>query len=45
MEHQAVFSIDSYDVGKTKLVTIDMDAEDSPPISQKPYTLLLKHTA
>ena len=38
-----VFSKDSTDIGKTPLITMDIDTGDSPPISQKPYNLPLKH--
>ena len=32
-------------MGKTRLVTMDIDNGDGPPISQKPYTLPWKHVA
>ena len=38
-----IFSKDSTDIGKTPLITMDMDTGDSPPICQKPYNLPLKH--
>ena len=31
------------DIGKTPLITMDIDTGDSPPICQKPYNLPLKH--
>ena len=36
-------SNDSSDIGKTILITMDIDTIDSPPISQRPYTLPLEH--
>ena len=42
-EFEDVFSKDSTDIGKTPLITIDIDTGDSPPICQKPYNLPLKH--
>ena len=39
-----IFSTDSGDIGKTPLLEVDIDTGDSPPITQKPYTLPLKHT-
>ena len=38
------FQNHSGDIGKTPLLEIDIDIGDSPPITQKPYTLPLKHT-
>ena len=38
-----VFSRDSSDLGKTPLLKMDIPTGDSPPVSQKPYTLALKH--
>ena len=38
-----IFSVDLGDVGKTPLVEMEIDTGDSPPITQKPYTLPLKH--
>ena len=37
-----MFSINNEDIGCTQLVTMDIDVGDSPPVCQKPYTLLLK---
>ena len=31
------------DIGRTKLVKIDIDTGNSPPVSSRPYTLPLKH--
>ena len=42
-EFENVFSKDSIDIGKTPLITMDIDTGDSPPICQKPYNLPLKH--
>ena len=39
-----IFSTDSGDIGKTLLLEVDIDTGDSVPITQKPYTLHLKHT-
>ena len=39
------FSTDSGDIGKTPLLEVEIDTGDSLPITQKPYTLPLKHTA
>ena len=38
-----VFSKDSIDIGRTPLITMDIDTGDSPPVCQKPYNLPLKH--
>ena len=38
-----IFSVDSSDIGKTPFVEMEIDTGDSPPITQKPYTLPLKH--
>ena len=38
-----IFSVDLGDIGKTPLVEMEIDTGDSPPITQKPYTLPLKH--
>ena len=40
-----IFSTDSGDIGKTPLLEVEIDTGDSLPITQKPYTLPLKHTA
>ena len=38
-----VFSKNSEDIGRTNLITMDIDTGDHPPICQKPYRLALKH--
>ena len=38
-----VFSKNSEDIGRTNLITMDIDTGDHPPICQKPYTLAIKH--
>ena len=43
-EFSDIFSTDSGDIGKTPLLEVEIDTGDSPPITQKPYTLPLKHT-
>ena len=42
-EFSDVFSTDSSDIGKTPLLEVEIDTGDSLPITQKPYTLPLKH--
>ena len=42
-EFEDIFSKDSADLGKTPLLKMDIPTEDSPPITQRPYTLALKH--
>ena len=42
-EFEDVFSEDCMAIGKTPLITMDIDTGDSPPICQKPYNLPLKH--
>ena len=42
-EFKDIFSVDLSDIGKTPLVEMKIDTGDSPPITQKPYTLPLKH--
>ena len=42
-EFKDIFSIDSSDIGKTSLIEMEIDTGDSLPITQKPYTLPLKH--
>ena len=44
MEFNDIFSTDSGDIGKTPLLEVEIDTGDSPPITQKPYNLPLKHT-
>ena len=42
-EFKDIFSVDSGDIGKTPLVEMEIGTGDSLPITQKPYTLPLKH--
>ena len=42
-KYPKVFSLKNEDIGRTHLVTMDIDTGDSPPVCQKPYTLPLKH--
>ena len=35
--------MDSSDIGKTPLIEMEIDTSDIPPITQRPYTLPLKH--
>ena len=42
-EFKDIFSVDSSDIGKIPLVEMEIDTGDSLPITQKPYTLPLKH--
>ena len=44
-EFNDIFSTDSGDIGKTPLLEVEIHTGDSLPITQKPYTLPLKHTA
>ena len=44
IEFNDIFSTDSGDIGKTPLLEVEIDMGDSLPITQKPYTLPLKHT-
>ena len=44
IEFKDIFSADSSDIGKTPLLEVEIDTGDSLPITQKPYTLPLKHT-
>ena len=43
VKYPKVFSKGNEDIGQTQLVTMDIDTEDSPPVSSRPYTLALKH--
>ena len=43
-KYEDIFSKDSTDIGRTPLVTMEIDMGDSPPISQRPYNLPLKHS-
>ena len=42
-EFETIFSKDSADLGKTPLLKMDIPTGDSPPITQRPYNLALKH--
>ena len=42
-EYGEAFSKNNDDISRTKLVKMDIDTGDSPPISSRPYTLPLKH--
>ena len=44
IEFSDIFSTDSSDIGKTPLLEVEIDTGDNLPITQKPYTLPLKHT-
>ena len=44
-EYKDIFSTDSSDIGKTPLIEMEIDTNDSPSITQRPYTLPLKHAA
>ena len=43
-EFNDIFSTDSGDIGKTPFLEVEIDTGESLPITQKPYTLPLKHT-
>ena len=42
-KYKDIFSTDSSDIGKTPLIEMEIDTSDRPPITQRPYTLPLKH--
>ena len=42
-EFEDIFSKDYTDIGKTPLITMDIDTGDNPPVCQKLYNLPLKH--
>ena len=42
-EFKDIISIDSSDIVKTSLIEMEINTGDSLPITQKPYTLPLKH--
>ena len=42
-EYGKAFSKHNEDIGRTKLVKMDIDTGDSPPVRSRPYTLPLKH--
>ena len=41
--YEDAFSKNNEDIGRMKLVKMDIDTGDSPPVSSRPYTLPLKH--
>ena len=41
--YPTIFSRGNEDIGRTQLITMDIDTGDSPPVSSRPYTLALKH--
>ena len=45
IEFNDIFSADSSGIRKTPLLEVEIDTGDNFPITQKPYTLPLKHTA
>ena len=42
-EYKDIFSTESSHIGKTPLIEMEIDTGDSPPITQRPYSLPLKH--
>ena len=42
-EYRQAFSKNNEDISTTKLIQMDIDTGDSPPVSSKPYMLPLKH--
>ena len=42
-EFKDIFSVDSGDIGKISLIEMEINTGNSPLITQKPYTLPLKH--
>ena len=42
-QYGEAFSKCNEDISRTKLVKMDIDMGDSPPVSSRPYTLPLKH--
>ena len=42
-EYGEAFSKNNEDIGRMKLVRMDINTGDSPPVSSRPYTLPLKH--
>ena len=42
-QYGEAFSKSNEDIGRTKLVKMDIDMRDSPPVSSRPYTLPLTH--
>ena len=44
-KYKDIFPTDSSDIGKTPLIEMEIDTGNSPPITQRPYTLPLKHAS
>ena len=42
-EYKDIFSTNSSNIEKTPLIEMEIATGDSPPITQRPYTLPLKH--
>ncbi len=42
-EYANIFSTNHLDVGHTRLIEVDIDTGDSPPIAQAPYHVALRH--
>ena len=42
-KYPTIFSKGYEDIGRTQLITMDIDTGNSPPVSSRPYTLALKH--
>ncbi len=42
-EYADIFSTNHLDVGHTRLIEVDIDTGDSPPIAQAPYRVALRH--
>ena len=42
-DYGQAFSQHNEDIGRTKLIKMDIDTGDSPPVSSRPYTLPLKY--
>ena len=42
-KYDDIFSKGPGDIGKTPLITMEIDTGDSPPVCQRPYNLPLKH--
>ena len=42
-KYKKVFSKDSADIGNTPIIQMEIDTGDNPPVSQRPYSLALRH--
>ena len=42
-KYRKVFSKNSEDIGKTPIIQMEIDTGDNTPVSQRPYSLALKH--